>query len=485
MAFGLTADGFVRKRLPDIIDEVIASVETIFGPINRNTDSNIVQFIAIEAEREALLWELAEGVYLGLYPASAEGVQLDHVANLKSLTRIAAAESTAVLAATGTPATVIPVSNQFSSSSNDEVFEADAAVTIQQTDTVRMGIEVDGIDDLTLYRITIDAVNYDYTSDASATAQEIIDGLIAALVSGSAPMTGVDDLTGTTFTITANDSETGYDVALSTGGGSASLAVDSLASPVPVTAVNTGEVLVSPGIIDTIVNPVAGLTSVTNIAEGIQGRDTETDSELRIRINSAVQGAGTVEAIRTRILNEVAGVSTVLVTENRSDVVVGGLEPHSILVVVQGGADQDIADKIWEVKPAGIETNGTEIETVVDSQGVNQTIKFSRPTTQYAWIRATVTLTSEESVGSGAEDAIVAALLEYGSTLGIGDNLFWQRFLGPIFDATPGIESISMELAVTATPGGTPSYVTDTDVAIAFDELAEFDAARITIVGLP
>jgi len=484
MSFGLTPNGFVRKRLPDIQAEIIDSLETVFGPINRNADAVIIQFIGIMAEREALLWEELEGVYEGLYPASAEGVQLDRVANLKSLTRIAAAESTAVLAATGTAATVIPLGNQFSASSSGDVFESDAAVTIQQSDCIRMVIEVDGVDDSQLYRITIGSTNYDYTSDASATAQEIIDGLIAALSSGSAPMTGVDDGTGTTFTITSNDNESGYSITLSTGGGTASLAVDSIASPVAVTAQNTGEVQVSAGIIDTIVNPVSGLASVTNIGDGVQGRDTETDAELRVRIQTAILGAATVEAIRTRILNEVSGVSTVLVTENREDIVVGGLEPHSILVVVQGGDDQDIADKIWEVKPAGIETNGTESETVVDSMGTNQTIKFSRPTSQYAWVRPTLTLTSEESVGSGAEDAIKAAILEYGNSLGIGDNLFWQRHLGPIFSATPGIESIVMELAVTSTPGGTPSYLTDTDVAIAFDELAVYDLSRITIVGL-
>jgi uncharacterized phage protein gp47/JayE len=483
MAYGVTAAGFVRKRQENILASMVASIEGTLGPINQNADSVIMQVLTPAAEEIALAWEAGEGSYLGVYPATAEGVQLSYVATLKNLTRIAAAKSTAVIAALGTASTVIPISNQFKSSTTDDVFESDAAVTILQTNVVRIQIEVTTAADSQTFTITIDGTPYAYVSGVGATKQQIVTGLIAALASGSAPMTGVDDGTGDSLTLTANDSETGYNVTVAATGAGV-LTVLTIETPVAVTALTTGPKLVNAGQIDTIVNPVAGLTSVTNIGDGDQGRDVETDAELRLRINAAVQGAATVEAIRTRVLNEVTGVSTVLVTDNRTDATVGGLLPHSILVVVQGGADQDIADKIWEVGGAGIATNGTVTKTVVDSQGNNQTIKFSRPTSKYAHVRATLTLYNEESVGSGAEDAIKAAILAFGAAFRIGEDMLWQRFLGPIFDATPGIKSIQMELAVTSTPGGTPSYVTDTDVAIASDELAVFALARITVVGL-
>jgi uncharacterized phage protein gp47/JayE len=483
MAFGVTDAGFNRKRQEDILASMIASIEGDLGPINQNATSVLMQILTPSAEEGALAWEAMEGSYLGYIPASAEGVQLDYVATLKNLTRIAAAKSTAVIAALGSAATVIPLGNQFSSATTEDVFESDAAVTIQQTNVVRIQIEVTTADNTQTFTITIDGTPYAFVSDASATKQEIVTGLIAALVSGSAPMTGVDDGTGDSLTLTANDNETGYNVTVSATGAGV-LTVLTIETPVAVTALVTGPNLVNAGQIDTIVNPVAGLTSVTNIGDGEQGREVETDAELRTRINAAVQGAATVEAIRTKVLNEVTGVTTVLVSDNRDDVVVGGLEPHSILVVVQGGADQDIADKIWEVGGAGIETNGTETETVVDSMGNNQTIKFSRPTPQYAHIRATLTLNPEESVGSGAEDAIKANLLAFGEAFSIGQDMLWQQFLTPIFAATPGISSIVMELDVTPNPGDSPSYVTDTNVAIAADELATFALGRITIVGL-
>lgn len=485
MAYGLTALGFVRKRLTDIIPEMVARVESDWGPINQDTRSVAMQLLSVSGEQLAQLWEALEGNYYSTYVATAEGVQLDFVANIVSLTRIAAAASTAVLAATGTPATVIPISNQFSASSTEDIFASDAAVTIQQTDVVRIDIQVTGLDDSTLYRITIDSVNYDFVSDASATALEIRDGLKAIVNAGSSGMTAVDGATDADLYLESDDGETGYDVAVSTGGGTAVLTVTAIATPVAITALNTGPLLVNATIIDTIVNPVAGLTAVSNLAAGTEGRDVETDAELRVRITSAIQGAATVEAIRTRLLDEVTGVSTVTVIDNREDITVGGLPPHSFKAIVQGGDDQEIANKIWEVGPAGIETEGTTTKTVVDSMGKSQTIKFSRPTSQYAHVKATLTLYSEESLGSGAEDAIEASLLAFGNAFVIGEDMLWQRFLGPIFAATPGIESIVMDLDITPNPGDSPSYVTDTDVAIADDELAVFDLSRITVVGIP
>ena len=46
-------------------------------------------------------------------------------------------------------------------------------------------VSVSSVADSTLYRITADATNYDYTSDADATEDEILDGLVAAVAAGA------------------------------------------------------------------------------------------------------------------------------------------------------------------------------------------------------------------------------------------------------------------------------------------------------------
>jgi hypothetical protein len=479
---GLTDDGFEILSQTEIDDSILDSTEAAYGPINRNDDGIIRQFIGILSERLAYLWELAQALYGGYYPSGAEGAQLDNVAELTGITRIAAAKSTAVIGARGTAATVIPLGTKFSSDTTGDEFESDAAVTIQQSDSVQNVIEVTTAQNTTLYRITINGSDYDYTSDASATKQEIINGLIAALSSGSAPMSGVDDGNGETFTITANDGVTGYNVDVS--GSAGPLTVNEIWTPVAVTATVAKQSLVNAGQIDTIVTPVVGLAEVEQFADGIQGRDTETDAELRIRIARVRLGLATADAIRSRLLNEVDGVSAVIVIENSTDAPVGGQPAHSIEVIIQGGDDQEVANKIWEVKSAGIETYGGTSKTVTDASGNSQTVEFSRPTSQYAWVQVIYTKYSEESFPTDGEDAIEASVLEYGNTFEIGQDMLWQRFLGPAFE-TSGLKSAQIKLAVTSTPGGTPSYVTDTDVAIAQDELAVFDAARISASEAP
>lgn len=477
---GLTDAGFERLTLAEIEEATITSLEAAYGPINQTDKGVIRQLVGIYSERLANLWELAEAIYLSYYPASAEGASLDDVAELTGLERTAAAKSTAVIGAEGTATTVIPLGTQFSSATTADVFESDAAQTIEAADSVQDVIEVTTADNTQTFTITINGTPYAFVSDASATKQEIVTGLIAALVSGSAPMTGVDDGTGDSLTLTANDGETGYNVTVSATGAGV-LTITEIWSPVAVTALVAGENLVNAGQIDTIVTPVVGMDQVEQFADGVQGRDVETDAELRIRIRRARLGYATVEAMRSRITDEVDGVTTVLIVENTTDAVVAGQPAHSIHVIVEGGTDQDIADKIWEVKPAGIATYGSETETVVDGTGTSQTVYFSRPTPQYAWVKVTLTKYSEETYPTDGDAAIAAAILAYGNTFEVGQDLLWQRFLTPVFETT-GVQSAQIELDTTPTAGGPPSYVTDTDVAVAATDLALFDATRITIV---
>lgn len=484
MTFGLDSDGFTRKRLPDIESELITAFEAAYGPINQNEDGILRQLIGIMAERDSTLWELAEAVYLALFPSSSEGAQLDNVAELSGITRIAAAKSTAVIAAFGNQGASIAAATQVSSSNTGDVFQTDAIATITNVDAVRVDIIVDGVVDSTLYRITIDGNNFDYVSGIGTTANLIRNNLKAAVNAGSLAITAYDGPTTAELYVQSDDGETGYNVTVSTGGGGASLTITDRASPIPVTALTTGPNLVNAGQIDTIVTPVVGLDSVTNLADGDQGRDVETDAALRVRIGQVRLGAATVEAIRSRLQDEVSGVSAVLIVENRTDVPVGGQPAHSIEVIVQGGADQEVADKIWELKPAGIETFGTTSETVVDGAGQNQTVYFSRPTLVFGWVRIRYTVNPEESIAAGVDATLQQEILDYGNTFQIGDDMLWQRFLSQVV-LTSGIKSAVVELDHTATAGGPPSYATDTDVAVDADELVSFDLTRIDVAEAP
>lgn len=157
----------------------------------------------------------------------------------------------------------------------------------------------------------------------------------------------------------------------------------------------------------------------------------------------------------------------------------GGRPPKSFEAVVEGGSDDDIALKIWQTKPAGIQTFGNTSIVIEDSQGESQTINFSRPTPIYLWATVSLTLYSEEVFPPNGQELVKAAILNYGNSLGIGVDVLFQRVLAQIF-SVPGISSGNLQIASTNAATDTPSYGT-ADISIAENEVSLWDLVRITV----
>lgn len=129
--FGLTVNGFNRKRLADIKAEKEAAFKLVFGEnINLNPQSNFGQIIGIESESEALIWELAEFVYNAFYPSTAQGVQLSNLVTLNGIERRKATNSKVTLTLTGTDGTIIPSGSLVAIPNNTERFSLDLDATI-------------------------------------------------------------------------------------------------------------------------------------------------------------------------------------------------------------------------------------------------------------------------------------------------------------------------------------------------------------------
>src|SRR5690554_6639391 len=248
-------------------------------------------------------------------------------------------------------------------------------------------------------------------------------------------------------------------------------------------AVEPGPVLALSGTLTNIETPVSGWDGINNAEDGSTGRAVETDAELRLRRLQSLQvtGAGTVEAIRSRLLQQVPDVTAVSIIENRTDVVDGdGRPPHSFETVVSGGTDADVGQLLWEVKPAGIETTGEVFFEATDSTGAPQPIRFTRPIQRFIWV--TVTLTPN-GVGTFPDNPIQItqdAIVAYGNTLGVGDNVIFQALFGPIYQNVPGIESATIQIGVSSDAGVEPSYAAE-NISIASNEISQWAATRITV----
>ena len=114
------------------------------------------------------------------------------------------------------------------------------------------------------------------------------------------------------------------------------------------------------GTITNQVTKVLGVSAVTNSVAPTQlGADQETDSQFRIRRNrsTAVRGQNNYDAMLGQIL-ELDGVTDATVwVNNTSSTDSTGTPAYNVWVIVEGGANDDIADVIYQ-NSAGLATYG-------------------------------------------------------------------------------------------------------------------------------
>lgn len=105
---GLSSAGLEILRLADILEEIRAKLQAVFGAGVRFDDASPEgQLAGIFAEREALIWELVERVYNARFPSGAGGVQLDRLFQLAGLPRKGAKKSAVTATLTGDADTVV------------------------------------------------------------------------------------------------------------------------------------------------------------------------------------------------------------------------------------------------------------------------------------------------------------------------------------------------------------------------------------------
>lgn len=128
---GVTPEGFVRKRLDEILLQLNTELKAIFGEnFNLEPESPDGQVSGIVSESYANLWEIAEDAYQAFNPSGATGVALSNLVQINGIRRQAATPSTVDLTLTGTNATVIPAGSLVSTSDTQVQFATNADATI-------------------------------------------------------------------------------------------------------------------------------------------------------------------------------------------------------------------------------------------------------------------------------------------------------------------------------------------------------------------
>lgn len=236
-----------------------------------------------------------------------------------------------------------------------------------------------------------------------------------------------------------------------------------------------GDVSIAAGTITKLVNAQYGVTSVTNLGTGSAGRAEETDAELRIRRLKcvAVASQGLADSVLAGLLND-SNVTLATVVENRTDSEdANGLPPHSICAVVLGDTDDNVAQIIWDTISCGCTWYGNTTGTATDIKSHDHTVAFSRPVKVPIYVE--MTIAKRTGYPNTAVSDIQTAMVDWGaSNQDIGEEVIYSRLYEPI-NSIAGFAVTSLKIGTSATS------LVQTNLELAYDELAVFSAANITI----
>lgn len=157
-------------------------------------------------------------------------------------------------------------------------------------------------------------------------------------------------------------------------------------------AADLGAITALPNTINIMETIVPGVTSVNNPANNyITGDSGESASEFRRRrdITMEAPSQGFDESLQSQLLN-LNNVTQAKVYDNRSDVTVNNIPPHTVWIIVEGGAPIDIGRVIYNNVPPGIPMKGKEVVTITKNSGEIENVYYDFPTPANLYIKATI-----------------------------------------------------------------------------------------------
>lgn len=483
MAFGLSDNGFVVKRLNDILTEQRQKAIELFqdlaepGDVVDTSDSSLLgRLISLDAAGDADLWEVAQQSWSALDPNSATGVSLDNIVQYGGIARFGASPSTALGLFAGDNGVLIAGGSVVSDTATNNQFSVVGSVALSPTLAAGVTVSVQSVANSTAYTLSYTSSfvtnNITYTSDASATEAEILNGL-QALIAGSHPLLSAS-VVGTTLVVNLADV-----FQTSTFSVTTNLAINRVRKIGQLQCAVNGVISQEANTITNIVTPILGWDSITNPLAASKGRLVETDEELRIRFRNTKleRSSNILDSLYSALLN-IDGVDEVRIYENDTDVTdSNGVLPHSFLPVVLGGSSQIIAETIWENKPMGILSQGNTVIQITDSQGFIHDIGLERPTPVTIYIIVNLSEDTEANIpfpGDGVEQ-VQNNIISYAATnIGVGKDVIFSRLFTPINQVT-GHQIDSLFIGTSPAPVGT------SNISIDFNEIASFTSVNIEV----
>lgn len=467
MEYGVTVNGFVRKRLPEIREDIFKSLEQNLGStVSRQPNSMIGVLIGVYAAELDRMWQLLERDYYDRSPISASEGSLDNTLAYTNVQRKKAQASYLYAVCYGRSGMVLPANCQIKDVSGYK-WNIIEESTITLNDCVHVTLEVE-----TPTKGKIYSVQFDNDAVIKYTAQENDTALVVAVALASQ---SVEKWQGSIVEgkLVFERSDRRYGAVVVPN---ESFVVTQVGSPIRFDCEEYGEIEPLLNSVNYINTNYDGWFSVSNESETYVGRDYETASEVRQRYASAVfrNSIGMKESIKAALL-ELQDVTNVTIYENRTDETVDGLKPHSFQAIVFGGDEEAIARTILNVAPLGIDTNGDICVRIEDSEGAEQDVCFSRPHEVQIYVKVIIKEYNEEILPGDAIDKIKNIVVEQIGKLSMGNDVIYQRLLGPIYSGVDGISYIECSVSKDG-----QAYKQE-NISIERNELAVTKLANVTV----
>lgn len=157
-------------------------------------------------------------------------------------------------------------------------------------------------------------------------------------------------------------------------------------------AAELGAITALPNTINIMETIVAGVASVNNPANNyITGDTGETSSEFRRRRDRTMEAPsqGFDESLQAQLLN-LDNVTQAKVYDNRSDVTVNNIPPHTVWTIVEGGNPSGIGRTIYNNVPPGIPMKGKQTVEIAKLNGDMENVYYDLPRSVNLYITATI-----------------------------------------------------------------------------------------------
>lgn len=251
-----------------------------------------------------------------------------------------------------------------------------------------------------------------------------------------------------------------------------------------------GSIPCSVNSLTTIVNAVLGWETINNTASATEGTNQESDNNFRQRIEDArYKGISLLEAIKAKLVN-VENVKSCFAYDNFTGQTITydgvDIDEHSLVVIVDGGTNQDVAEAIFKAKTGGtgytaITGQSVTVNVVDGAFNVSYPVTFNRPDIKA--FKVSIQVKNNNYEGSDLEGDIKAAIINWANNkvegvdgLKIGQNISSFEIAAAVSQQIPEIYVKDCKTAFMS--GGALST---SELVITIAEIGEIEESNITV----